>query len=50
MSLYNRYYATINGDMTIGIHKENSDYLPGGKDRFPEGVDCMISGFITYTV
>lgn len=43
-----RHYMTINGDTTIGIHKDWTEYLPGGNASFPEGVDCMISGFITY--
>lgn len=45
-----RYYVTINDDSTIGIHKDWTEYLPGGGAGFPENVDCMIAGLITYVM
>lgn len=48
MIFFCRYYVSINGDSTIGIHKEWLQYLPGGTESFPEGIECMMAGFITY--
>lgn len=44
----NRYYLSIPQGEVIGIHKSWTEYLYGGNASFPEGVDCMLSGFIHY--
>lgn len=47
-----RYYMSIDGDSTISLHKEEteSEYHPLHDVEFPEGVDCMISGILTYVL
>ncbi|CAM9748408.1 unnamed protein product [Sphacelaria rigidula] len=43
-------YLSIDGGDTAGIHRENSDWLPGGVEAFPQGIECMVAGFITYHI
>ena len=49
--LRNRAYITTNGDNTVGFHTTNAGYHNNPDDySFPEGIDCMMAGVITYYV
>lgn len=43
-------YITTNGANTIGAHKSLTRWYPyDDGNSFPEGVDCMVAGLISYT-
>ncbi|CAM9276013.1 unnamed protein product, partial [Ascophyllum nodosum] len=43
-------YITTNGANTIGAHKSYARWYPyNDESSFPEGVDCLVAGVISYT-
>ncbi|CAN0473822.1 unnamed protein product [Ascophyllum nodosum] len=43
-------YITTNGANTIGAHKSQTRWYPYNEESsFPEGVDCLVAGVISYT-
>ena len=48
--IVSRNYITTNGANTIGAHKSSTRWYPYNEEStFPEGVDCLVAGVISYT-
>ncbi|CAM9786200.1 unnamed protein product [Ascophyllum nodosum] len=43
-------YITTNGANTIGAHRKSTRWYPYNEEStFPEGIDCLVAGVISYT-
>ena len=48
--IVSRSYITTNGANTIGAHRKSTRWYPYNEEStFPEGIDCLVAGVISYT-